>query len=122
MTDKIPSAPPLYPTLSTDDGQNYRLQKISELEQLLIHERDVRASLFKKYKRGINIVDAIDTTLIAASLGMGTTGLILIPLMLPLEITAGVFGLIGIAGRFISRRLQSKAKKHDEITIIAESN
>jgi hypothetical protein len=30
------------------------------------------------------------------------------------------FGLLGIAGRFISRRLQSKAKKHDEIKILAE--
>jgi hypothetical protein len=52
---------------------------------------------------------------------MGTTGLIVVPLMLSPEITAGCFGLQGIAGRFISRRLHLKAKKHDEIKIIAES-
>ena len=35
---KPPSAP-LYPELPMEDGQNYRLQKISEIEKTLITER-----------------------------------------------------------------------------------
>ena len=39
---KQPTAPSLYPELPVEDGQNYRLQKISEIEQTLIKERDNR--------------------------------------------------------------------------------
>ena len=35
---KQPTAP-IYPELPTEDGQNYRLQKISEIEKQLIKER-----------------------------------------------------------------------------------
>ena len=64
---KQPTAPNLYPELPIEDGQNYRLQKISEIERTLINERDMRKSLYKKYKRGINITDGVDTGLISAS-------------------------------------------------------
>ena len=123
---KHPTAPPMYPELP-EDAQNYRLQKISELEQRLIRERDVRMSLYKKYKRGINLIDGIDTTLIAASVGMGGAGLGLLstiiaaPIVVPLEITAIVCGLVGVSLKFVNRRLQFKAKKHNEIKILAES-
>ena len=64
---KQPTAP-LYPELSTEDGQTYRLQKISEIEKQLITERDARKALYKKYKRGINTTDGVDTVFISASL------------------------------------------------------
>ena len=54
---KQPTAPSLYPELPTDDGQNYRLQKISEIERKLIKELEARKSLYKKYMRSINITD-----------------------------------------------------------------
>ena len=122
---KHPTAPPLYPDL--EDGQNYRLQKISELEQRLIRERDTRISLYKKYKRGINVIDGIDTALIAGGIAIGGTGIGLLstiiaaPIVVPLEITAIVCGLIGVSLKFVNRRLQFKAKKHNEIRILAES-
>ena len=84
---KPPTAPPIYPELPTEDGQNYRLQKISEIEKQLIKERDARKALYKKYKRGINITDGVDTTLISAGVIMAGVGLT-VPLMLPLEIIA----------------------------------
>ena len=115
---KQPTAPSLYPELP--DGQNYRLQKISEIEKTLIKERDNRQSLYKKYKRGINATDGVDTTLISGSVIMGGIG-IAMPLILPLEIVAVVCGVAGVCVKFIRRRLHAKAKKHDEIKMIAES-
>ena len=44
---KQPTAPPTYPELPTEDGQNYRLQKISEIESQLISERNARKALHK---------------------------------------------------------------------------
>ena len=71
---KQPTAPPIYPELQTEDGQNYRLQKISEIEIKLLKERDARKALYKKYKRGMNATDGVDTALISTSVVMAGVG------------------------------------------------
>ena len=142
---KQPTAPEmteqLYPELPdtsvTDDGtadndntprdQYFRLQEISRLRKQLEDEKDKRSQLYKKYQRGINAVDAVDTALISASMGMGIGGVGLLstivaaPVVLGLEIAALGCGLLGVAGKFVSRRLSVKAKKHDEVRVLAES-
>ena len=70
---KQPTAP-LYPELSTEDRQTYRLQKISEIEKQLITERAARKALYKKYKRGIDTTDGADTVFISASVIMAVLG------------------------------------------------
>ena len=131
-----PSAPPaevgttveierLYPSL--DEGNHFRLQKVCEIQQQLEKERDVRAALYKKYRRGINAVDGVDTALVGASLAMGAAGVALLttviaaPIVLGLEIAAVACGLAGMAGKFVGRRLLIKAKKHDELRVLAEA-
>ena len=117
---KPPTAPPLYPELPAEDGQNYRLQKISEIEQKLSKERNDRKAIYKKYYRAVNVADGVDTTLISVSVILAGLGII-IPLELPLEIVAVVCGLTGVCVRFIKRKLNSKARKHDDIKVLAES-
>ena len=116
---KQPSAP-LYPELPVEDRDNYRLQKISEIEKTLINERDVRKALYKKYKRGINLTDGVDTSLISTSVIMAGIGFG-VPIMLPLEMAAIVCGSLGVCVKLIRRRLTSKAQKHYEIKTIADS-
>ena len=117
---KQPTAPNLYPELPIEDGQNYRLQKISEIERTLINERDMRKSLYKKYKRGINITDEVDTGLISASVILAGVG-ITVPIMLPLEIAAVVCGCMGVCVKLVRRKLMSKTQKHYEIKTLGES-
>ena len=117
---KQPTAPNLYPELPIEDGQNYRLQKISEIERTLINERDIRKSLYKKYKRGINITDGVDTGLISASVILASVG-ITVPIMLPLEIAAVVCGGLGMCVKLIRRKLMTKTQKHCNVQTIAES-
>ena len=129
---------PLYPELpagpaetqsvnNTPPDQYFRLQEISRLRKHLEDEKDKRSQLYKKYRRGINAVDAADTALISASMGMGIgdvgllTTVIAAPVVLGLEIAALGCGLLGVAGKFIGRRLSVKAKKHDEVRVLAES-
>ena len=118
---KQPTAP-LYPELPTEYGQNYRLQKISEIEKQLITERDARKALYKKYKRGINITDGVDvdTALISASVIMTGVGLA-VPVILPLEIVAIVCGCMGVCVKLLRRKLMSKTQKHYEIKTLGES-
>ena len=129
---KQPSAPDLYPELtlkeieehpplhSLEDGQNYRLQKISEIERVLIRESEIRKSLYKKYKRGINITDGVDTVLISSSVILAGVG-IAIPVLLPLQIAAAVCGSVGVCIKLIRRRLTTKSNKHFKIKTIADS-
>ena len=123
-----PTQPNLYPELPTgqspgtlvDDGQNYRLQKISEIEKILITERDFRKGLYKKYKRWINFTDGVDTTLISSSIIIAGVG-ITTPILLPLEVIAAVCGTLGVCVKFIRRRLSTKSQKHYEIKTMAKS-
>ena len=117
---KQPTAPNLYPEFPIEDGQNYRLQKISEIERTLINERDMRKSLYKKYKRSINITDGVDTGLISASVILASVG-ITVPIMLPLEIAAVVCGGLGMCVKLIRRKLMTKTQKHCNVQTIAES-
>ena len=117
---KQPTAPNLYPELPVEDGQNYRLNKISEIEKQLQDESVVRKTLYKKYKRVINITDGVDTVLISASVVMSGIGFA-VPIMLPLEIAAVVCGSLGVFVKLIRRRLHKKTQKHYEIKTIADS-
>ena len=117
---KQPTAPPIYPELPTEDGQNYRLQKISEIERKLIIERDARKALYKKYKRGMNATDGVDTALISTSVVMAGVGLA-VPVLLPLEIAAILCVCAGVFVKLVRRILASKAQKHYEIKNLGES-
>ena len=136
-----PSALSLYPELpagptvadvpsqhvNTPQDQYFLLQEISKLRKHLQDERDKRSHLCKKYRRRVNAVDAADTTLISAIMGMGIGGvgllsmIIAAPIVLGLEIAVLGCGLICVACKFIRRHLSVKAKKHDEVRVLTES-
>lgn len=120
----------LYPPLETDSlqsGGNYRLQHIAELKFQLEKERDFRARLHKKYRRAVNIVDGIDATLSLVAVGLSASGigllstLIAVPIAVGLQAGAAGCGFLSAAGKLIGRPLRAKAKKHDEIRVLAES-
>ena len=86
-----------------------------------------RASLYKKYRRGANVVDGLDTGLSVAGAAMAATSvgllttIIAAPVAIGLQAGAIACGLLGAGGRFICRRLEAKARKHDQIRVLAES-
>ena len=62
-----------------------------------------------------------------ASVGLAASGvgllstIIAVPAAIGIQAGAIVWGLLGAGGKFIGRRLQAKARKHDQIRILAES-
>ena len=62
----------LYPPLESEE--THRLQNVAEVRFRLEKERDFRASMYKKYRRGANIVDGIDTALSMISVGLAASG------------------------------------------------
>ena len=113
----------LYPPLETAD----RLQHIAEVKFRLEKERDFRASMYKKYRRGFNIVDGLDTALSTASVGLAASGIGLLSTIIEMPAAIGiqagvvVCGLLGASGKVLGQRLQAKATKHNQIRVLAES-
>ena len=109
-------------------GSSFRLTEIRNLHCRLERERDERAKLYKKYRRAINVIDCVDTALVASSLGMGAAGvgllstIIAASVVVALEVAALACSMASIAGKYASRWLLVKAKKHEEIHILALSS
>ena len=85
--------------LNDDEGQAYRLQKISETEKFLRDEIDKRDSLTKRFKRRAAATSIGDTSVIAAIIVLGGTsislvsagiGIALIPILAPIGLSLGL--------------------------------
>ena len=72
-------------------------------------------------------MDGLDTALSVASAGFAVSGagapttIIAAPVAVGLQAGAIACGLLGAGGRFICRRLEAKARKHDQIRVLAVS-
>lgn len=131
------SAPPeeyLYPALPTQyedmeekNAFTYRLTVVRELQEKLEKEIEFREGLFKKYNRAVNVTDGVDSILLTVSVTTGGVGIAAMtsvigsPVGLPMEIAAVAIGAIGFGITFLRRKLTMKAKKHDEVRILAQS-
>ena len=115
----------LYPPL--ESGETHRLQHVAEVRFRLEKELDFRASMYKKYRRGANVADEIDTALSVTSVGLAASGvgllssIIAAPVAIGLQAGAIVCGLLGAGGKLVGRRHQAKVRKHDLIRGLAES-
>ena len=83
--------------------------------------------MYKKYRRGANIADRIDTALSVTSVGLTASGVGLLSTIIAAPVAFGlqagtiVCGLLRGGGKLVGRRLQAKARKHDLIHGLAES-
>ena len=122
----------LYPTLPTtppieDQGQEYRLQKINEIQAFLEKEVATRRALNKKYFRAARIVDMQIRFLIVITLGGGAGGICLLstvivaPTVIAIESVALFTGFLSIIGNYSMKKSTSKAEKHKKIKTIAST-
>ena len=117
----IPSAPePMYPQL--DD---FRMQKANEIAAALNAEVVHYRVVAKKYKRAKKIVNwsATGTGLLSAACSTASFGSALsivgIPVAISLGGVGGTFALVSSGLIFVSKKLDSKIKKHQEIVTLA---
>ena len=137
MTDKLyptlpairedPSAPLVVNGGTDDRGHSYRLKYIQDVQRFLEEEIKQREAFSKKYFRVAKMINIVDNSLAAATLGIGGTGGALMftgvgaPIGAPLAISGAVIGGITIIGKFCSRKATFKAIKHKEIRAFAVS-
>ena len=126
-TEKIyPSIPPTAPP-DDDEGQAYRLQKISETEKFLRDEIDKRDSLTKRFKRRATATSIGDTSMITAitTLGFASIVTLITGIGAPISVVLASIGLpLGIGSAIIqgTRKIfDRKVRKHAKIKTLAES-
>ena len=104
-----------------------RLQYAQELQVWLQKEIDQRTILYNRYKCHTNTIDYIIlgsqfVSVIASASGVGVlTTIVAAPIAIALGTVAAVFGGLSMASKVASRRFTMKAKKHDDIRILAEA-
>ena len=97
-----------------ESGETHRLQHVAEVRYRLEKERDFRASMYKKYRRGANVVDGIDTAFSVTSVGLAASGVGLLSAIIaplsplafkPGQLCVDCWGLAGnwLAGGFKQR-------------------
>jgi len=105
--------------------QNFRLQKVNEISNTLAGEVHHYCLVAKKYKRARKFVNwgAAGSSILTAAFSSASFGSALsvvgLPAAVPLGGAGGCFALV-LSGLIVaSKKLDSKIKKHQEITTLA---
>ena len=118
---------PVLPTAPSDEGYNYRLQKIGEIQKEIENEKKKRIHLSKKYHRAFRIISFVDTTLQASGVALGVVGIGFLstiaaaPVAIACEGVAIGAGFLSIIGGQVNKKLALKAEKHEKVKVLAES-
>ena len=103
------------------DGQDrhiYRLNKIDDIQEILIAERDKRNELCIKYNRGVSV---IDNCLGVTAIGLGITGvsipstIVAAPAVIVTEAVSIVMGLLRVVGNRAIKKMSLKIDKHERL-------
>ena len=115
----------LYPVLP--NGESYRLQKIDNIQKDIEEEKIFRESLNKKYRKILTILNYTEgcseaVGVVSGSIGIASlSGVVTAPLFIILEGIAIGCGVSVMFTKFFSRKLTKKARKHNEIRVLAAS-
>ena len=127
-----PSAPKLYPDLqenitTTITTHGFRLQKINEVQKEIQMGKNNREKTYKKYKKVIKTFSITETITELVGVASGSVGIaalaggVTVPIGLVLEGLAIVCGGGSLLTKYVNSKLRPKAKKHEDIRILAES-
>src|SRR5688572_18810108 len=104
----------------------YRLAKIVEIQKEIETERDKRAVLNEKYRKGVRIINVVDyvSDLIvlgstASSIAVMST-IVAAPIAVVLQGLAVGAAVFSVVGRVIIRKFALKMEKHEKIKTLAE--
>ena len=120
----------VYPTLPSapeDTAQNYRLQKVGEIEKFFLKEIEEREKLAKKVRRIDNIILIADTGLIITTVITGSISIaafasgVAIPVGLGLTGTSLGLSIATAVTWKTHSAMNVKQKKHKEIVLLAQT-
>src|ERR1043165_2311664 len=115
-------------TVAVDgSAQAYRLRRITEIQNARETERDKRAGLNAKYRKGVRFINVVDG--ISALVVLGTTAsaiavmstIVAVPIAMVLQGLGIGAGVLSAIGRIVRRKFALKAEKHEKIKTLADT-
>ena len=109
-----------------ESAHAYRLQKINDIQKDIEKERDKRVALSRRYQRGVNIVDVINSALVLTGV-FGASGIAVLYTIIaaPIAASLGGFALatapLIFVGTQVAKKLSLKREKHEKIKTLAEA-
>ncbi len=109
-----------------DAGNEYRLQRISEMQTELKSEKLKREELSSRYRKSLTTVAVAEGILGTSFTGLQTVSLVLLstivaaPAVTIMQGASLGAGLLFILGGFITKNLLPRAEKHEKIKLLAE--
>jgi len=122
LPPKAPPAEPLYPMVEAEPSENFRLQKVNEISNTLDGEVHPYRLVAKKYKRARRFVNwgAAGSSVLSAAFSSANfrsaLSVVCLPAAVPLGGAGGCFALVSSALILAGKKLDSRVKKHQEIT------
>jgi len=101
-------------------AHEYRLSRITEIQNEIARERDKRSILSKKYRRGVRIISVIEGGLVLTSVGLGILSAIIVTPIAMGVLVAGVGVLCMILSQ-VKNKLALKLGKQEKIKTLAEA-
>ena len=130
-----PSAPPIYPNLDQhvqledskeeDEGETFRLKRISDIREFLEKELETRGRYRRRYKSAYNTaiylnagagLTSFGSSIVAAATAATGVGIIA---SVPFGFTAVATGVLSVVSAAVSKILLKKVEKHQQIKLIA---
>ena len=105
----------------------YRLAKIVEIQNEIEREREKRAVLNAKYRKGVRIINVVESISALVVMGSGVSSIAVLstivaaPIAVALQIAAVGAGVCSTVVRVLNGKFAVKAEKHEKIRMLAEA-
>lgn len=105
--------------------EEYRMEKVKQLEERITEDVKRHAKLLSKYKNRCKIIEVIShlcnfVNVISAGGAVGSSGVGLLPAVIPCATITGIATLTNATLQMIQKKLDRKRKKHSEIMVLAQ--
>jgi len=107
-------------------GNEFRLQRINDIQKQLENEKEKRQHLSKNYKKGVKVTNALDYILATSIMGLSAVGvgllatIIAAPAVITTETVTVGASILFILNRQVYKKLLVKSKKHEKIGTLTE--
>lgn len=107
-------------------ANDFRLQRIHDIQRRLELERSKQEELSDKYRRGLKVIDATESVLAASFLSLSTVSVVFLstvvgaPAATIVEAVSLGAGILFIAGGLVRRNLKPRAEKHEKIKLLVD--
>ena len=113
--------------MTEEKAHVYRLKMINGIQEKIVRERNSRELLCKRYRKASKIICNMNDAMIISIIGIHIAGIgvlstiVSAPVVIPIEASALVLGLLSVIGKRLTTNFSLKVEKHEKIKRLIDS-